>query len=115
MRAGTEAGLVHMTRDGGKNWTNTTPKQMAEWSLVSIIDASTFDPGVAYMAVDRHRLDDNRPYIYKTADFGRSWTEIVAGLTATEFVHVVRQDPKRKGLLYAGTENGVYVSFDDGA
>jgi hypothetical protein len=81
---------------------------------VSMIDASTFDLGTAYMAVDRHRLDDDHAYIYKTTDFGKTWTEAIHGLPANVYVHVVKQDPKRKGLLYAGTDNGVYVSFDDG-
>ncbi len=113
--AGSDDGLVHITRDGGKNWADITPKQMPEWSLVSMIDASPFDAGTAYMAVDRHRLDDDRPYIYKTTDFGKTWSEAVHGLPANNYVHAVRQDPKRKGLLYAGTDNGVFVSFDDGS
>jgi photosystem II stability/assembly factor-like uncharacterized protein len=113
--AGTDDGLVQLTRDGGKTWTNVTPKEMPEWSLVSIVDASPHDAATAYIAVDRHELDDFRPYIYRTRDFGRTWTKITAGIADDTFVRAVREDPKRKGLLYAGTETGVYVSFDDGA
>jgi hypothetical protein len=113
--AGTDDGLVHLTRDGGKNWENITPRELPKWSLISRIEASTFDPAVAFIAVDRHELDDFKPYIYKTEDFGRTWRPIVTGLPKNTFVRVVREDPKRKGLLYAGTETGVYVSFNDGA
>jgi photosystem II stability/assembly factor-like uncharacterized protein len=112
---GTDDGLVHITRDGGKNWTNITPKELPEWSLISMVEASTFDTGTAYIAVDRHELDDFGPYIYKTGDFGQSWKKITNGLPGNTFVRVVREDPKRKGLLYAGTETGIFVSFDDGA
>jgi photosystem II stability/assembly factor-like uncharacterized protein len=115
--AGTDDGLIHITRDGGKNWTNVTPsnKLLPEWSLISLIDASPHDAGTAYAAVDRHKNDDLRPYIYKTSDFGKTWTKIVNGIPDGAYVHAVRQDPKNKNLLYAGTELGVYVSFDDGA
>ena len=112
---GSDDGLVHVTRDGGATWTNVTPREMPEWATVSLIDPSPRTPGAAYMAVDRHRMDDFHPYIYKTADYGKTWTRIVGGLPATAFVHAVREDPKRKGLLFAGTESGVFVSFDDGA
>jgi photosystem II stability/assembly factor-like uncharacterized protein len=112
---GTDDGLVHITRDGGKNWTNITPKEIPEWSLISMVEASTFDAGMAYLAVDRHELDDFGPYIYKTEDFGKNWKKITNGLPENTFVRVVREDPKRKGLLYAGTETGIFVSFDDGA
>ncbi len=112
--AGSDDGLVHITRDGGKNWTEVTPKEMPEWSLVSLIEASPHDAGTAYLAIDRHRLDDLRPYIYKTADFGKTWAKITNGIPENSVVHAVREDPKKKGLLYAGTESGVMVSFDDG-
>ncbi len=112
---GTDDGLVHITRDGGKNWTNITPKEMPQWSLISMVEASTFDAGTAYLAVDRHELDDFGPYIYKTDDFGKTWKKITEGLPGNTFVRVVREDPKRRGLLYAGTETGVFVSFDNGA
>jgi len=112
--AGTDDGLVHITKNGGESWENITPKQIPKWSLISMIELSTFDPATAYLAVDRHELDDFRPYIYKTADFGKTWRKIVDGLPQSTFVRVVREDPKRKGLLYAGTETGVFVSFDDG-
>ncbi len=112
--AGTDDGLVQITRDGGKNWANVTPKELAEWSRISQIDASVHNAGTAYVAVDRHQLDDLRPYIYKTSDYGKTWTKIVAGIPENTFVRVVREDPKRAGLLYAGTETGVFVSFNDG-
>lgn len=112
--AGTDDGLVHITRDGGKNWQNITPKELTAWSKVSLIEASHFDAGTAYMAVNRFRLDDLRPYIYRTRDFGKSWQAIVKGLPGNAPVNAVREDPARKGLLFAATENAVYVSFDDG-
>jgi photosystem II stability/assembly factor-like uncharacterized protein len=113
--AGTDDGLIHITRDGGKNWTNVTPKDLPEWSRISQIDASPHDAGTAYVAVDRHQLDDLRPYVYKTSDYGKTWTKLSKGIPETTFVRAVREDPKKKGLLYAGTETGVYVSFNDGA
>jgi len=112
---GTDDGLVHITKDGGKKWENITPKEMPKWSLISSIEPSRFDPAAAYLAVDRHELDDFKPYIYKTDNFGQSWKLIVNGLPQNTFVRVVREDPKRKGLLYCGTETGVFVSFDDGS
>ncbi len=113
--AGTDDGLVHITRDGGKNWTNVTPKELPEWSRISLIDASPHDAGTAYVAVDRHQLDDLHPYIYKTSDYGKTWTKITKGIAENTFVRAVREDPKKRGLLYAGTETGVYVSVNDGA
>jgi photosystem II stability/assembly factor-like uncharacterized protein len=113
--AGTDDGLIHITRDSGGHWDNVTPKAMPEWGTVSMIDASPTDSGTAYVAVERHRIDDLTPYIFKTSDFGKTWTSITKGIPADVYVHAVRVDPKRKGLLYAGTEHGMYVSFDDGA
>jgi photosystem II stability/assembly factor-like uncharacterized protein len=112
--AGSDDGLMHVTRDGGKNWENVTPKDLPDFSRVSIIDASAHDPSTAYFAAKRYQLDDRAPYIYRTHDFGKSWTRIVKGIRSGDYVHVVREDPKRKGLLFAGTEHGMYVSFDDG-
>jgi photosystem II stability/assembly factor-like uncharacterized protein len=112
---GTDDGLIQLTRDEGKSWTNVTPKDMPEWSRISQIDPSPFDPGTAYVAVDRHQFDDLKPYIYKTADYGKNWTKLGQGIPDRTFVRVVREDPKKRGLLYAGTEEGVYVSFNDGA
>ncbi|MBV9624879.1 MAG: glycosyl hydrolase [Acidobacteria bacterium] len=114
--AGTDDGLIQLTQDGGQHWTNVTPSNriLPEWSLLSLIDASPHDAGTAFAAVDRHKNDDLRPYIYRTDDFGKSWTKITSGIPDGAFVHAVRQDPKSKNLLYAGTELGVYVSFDDG-
>jgi len=115
--AGTDDGLIQITRDEGKNWTNVTPKNvdLAEWSRISLIEASPHDAGAAYVAVDRHQNDDLAPYIYKTSDYGATWTRITTGIPDEVFVRAVREDPKKKGLLYAGTERGVFVSFDDGA
>jgi photosystem II stability/assembly factor-like uncharacterized protein len=112
---GTDDGLIQLTRDEGKSWTNVTPKDMPEWSRVSQIDASPLDAGTAYVAVDRHQNDDLKPYIYKTSDYGQIWTKLTNGIPEGSFVRAVREDPKKRGLLYAGTENGVYVSFNDGA
>lgn len=114
--AGTDDGLIQLTQDGGKHWSNVTPSNriLPEWSLISLIEASPHDAGTAYVAVDRHKNDDLRAYIYKTSDFGKSWTKIANGIPDGAFVHAVRQDPVNKNLLYAGTELGVYVSFDDG-
>lgn len=111
---GSDDGLVQLTRDDGAHWTNVTPKGLPEWSMISIIEASPFDEETAYVAVDDHKLDDFKPYIYKTADYGKSWTQIANGIPEGAYVHSVREDPKRKGLLFAGTETGVYVSFNDG-
>jgi len=112
---GTDDGLIQLTQDEGKTWTNITPKDMPEWSRISQIDASTHDAGTAYVAVDRHQFDDLHPYIYKTSDYGKTWTKLGQGIPDNAFVRVVREDPKKRGLLYAGTETGVYVSFNDGA
>jgi len=111
---GTDDGLIHITRNGGNSWQDITPKQMPKWSLISMIDTSTFGAGRAFIAVDRHELDDFSPYIYKTDNFGMAWKKITNGLPENTFVRVVREDPERKGLLYAGTETGVFVSFNSG-
>jgi photosystem II stability/assembly factor-like uncharacterized protein len=112
--AGSDDGLVQVTRDGGKTWTNVTPKEMPEFGRVSIIDASAFDAGTAYVAVKRPLLGDMAPYVFRTHDFGKTWTKIVSGIGPAEYVHAVREDPTRKGLLYAGTQDGFYISYDDG-
>ena len=112
--AGTDDGLVHLTRDGGQKWENVTPKAMPEWGTVSMIEASPSEAGTAYMAVERHKMDDFAPYVFKTTDFGKSWTKLVNGLPANDYVHAVRVDPNHAGLLFAGTEQGVYISWDDG-
>jgi photosystem II stability/assembly factor-like uncharacterized protein len=112
--AGSDDGLVHVTRDGGKSWTNATPKEMPDFGRVSIIDASSFDPATAYVAVKKPLLEDFNPYIFRTHDYGKTWTKIVSGLSPVDYVHSVREDPTRRGLLYAGTQHGFYVSYDDG-
>jgi photosystem II stability/assembly factor-like uncharacterized protein len=112
---GTDDGLIQITRDEGKNWSNITPKDLPEWSRISQIEASPHDAGTAYVAADRHQSDDLKPYIYKTSNYGQSWTKLTNGIPDGSFVRAVREDPKKRGLLYAATENGVYVSFNDGA
>jgi photosystem II stability/assembly factor-like uncharacterized protein len=112
--AGTDDGLIHRTTDGGKNWTDVTPKQLKPWQKVAILDASHFDKNTAYAAINTLRLDDLRPHIYRTRDGGASWAEITRGIPENENTDVVREDPLRKGLLFAGTERAVHVSFDDG-
>lgn len=112
--AGTDDGLVQLTSDGGQHWNNVTPKDMPEWSMVSIVEPSHFDAASAYIAVDRHKFDDSRPMIFRTHDSGKTWTMIANGIPEGSYVRSVREDPKRKGLLFAGTETGVYFSVDDG-
>ena len=112
--AGTDDGLIHTTADGGVTWKDVTPPSLTPWAKVSIIDAGRFDPLTAYAAINTLRLDDLRPHIFKTHDAGKSWTEIVAGIPNGETVNAVREDPKKKGLLFASTERAVYVSIDDG-
>ena len=116
--AGTDDGLVWRTQDGGQHWQDATPPSVGPWSKIGVVEASHFDPATAYLAVDRHRLDDQAPYVLRTTDGGRNWSPIVAGLgdaAGSNSVNVVREDPVRRGLLYAGTESGAYLSFDDGA
>jgi len=112
--AGTDDGLVHVTRDDAKTWQNVTPKGMPEWIRVNAIDVSAKDKGTAYVAATMYQFDDFHPYLYKTSDYGKSWKRIDGGIPAGAFTRVVREDPERDGLLYCGTERGLYVSFDDG-
>jgi photosystem II stability/assembly factor-like uncharacterized protein len=112
--AGSDDGLIHVTRNDGKEWVNVTPKDLPEWSRISLIEASPFDAGSAYVAVDRHELDDFAPIVLKTEDYGKTWKRIEGDLPAGAFVRSVRSDTKRKGLLFAGTERGVFYSQDDG-
>jgi photosystem II stability/assembly factor-like uncharacterized protein len=112
---GTDDGIVRMTGDGGKFWTDVTPKDVPHWAKVSTVEPSAIEPGVAYIAVDNHRQDDFRPLVYRTRDSGASWSPVVNGLPADHFVSVVRPDPVKAGLLYAGTDIGAYYSIDDGA
>ena len=115
--AGSDDGLVHVTQDGGQTWTNVTSalRGVPEWGTVSMIEPSPFDAGTAYVVIDAHRLDDMRPYLFKTADFGKTWTRLDGRLAADVYLHVVREDPRRQGLLYLGTERGVLFSADAGA
>jgi hypothetical protein len=111
---GTDDGLVQLTRDGGKTWSNVTPKGLPE-SLINMIEPSPHDRATAYVAVSRHKWNDNTPHVYRTTDYGATWTRLVTGLPEGEVVRVVREDPTRRNLLYAGTETGAWVSFDGGA
>ncbi len=111
---GTDDGLIHLTRDGGRTWTNVTPPQLMPWAKVSILEASHFDLNTAYAAINTLRLDDLRPYIYRTRDGGRNWTLITQGLPDGAPVNAVKEDTQRRGLLFAGSERAVHVSFDDG-
>jgi hypothetical protein len=117
--AGTNDGLVQITRDGGRNWTNVTKNipNMLAWGTVSNIDASRYNAGTAYLTVDGHQVNNRDPFIYKTTDFGQTWKAITNGIphSMLSYAHCVREDPVRQGLLYVGTENGLYVSYDDGA
>lgn len=111
---GSDDGLIHLTQDGGENWSNITPKQLPEWTMINSIEPSPFDPGTCYVAGTRYKLGDYTPYLYKTTDYGVNWKTITKGIAKEDFTRVVRADPKQKGLLYAGTEHGIYVSYDDG-
>ena len=111
---GTDDSTVQMTRDGGKNWENVSPKDLQEWTTISSIEVSPHDRGTAYLAANRYKLSDRAPYFYKTTDYGRTWQKITNGIRDEDIARVIREDPVRPGLLYAGTETGVYVSFDAG-
>ena len=111
---GSDDGLIHLSRDGGKNWKNVTPPDLPEWSRINSIEVHPTIKGGLYVAATRYQHDDFRPYLYKTTDYGRTWTRITQGIADNHFTRVIRADPKRPGLLYAGTENGMYISFDDG-
>lgn len=112
---GSDDGLIHVSKDGGANWENVTPTGMPEWNMINSIEPSAFDEGTCYVAATKYKLGDFAPYLYKTTDYGQTWKKITNGIPAEHFTRVLREDPKRKGLLYAGTETGMYISFDDGA
>jgi len=112
--AGSDDGLVHISRDNGQSWRNATPSALPEWTLISILEASPHDAATAYIAATRYKFDDFSPYLFKTNDYGASWTRITTGLPNHVYTRTIREDPTRRGLLYAGTETGVFVSFDDG-
>ncbi|WP_378184218.1 glycosyl hydrolase [Aquimarina sp. SS2-1] len=111
---GSDDGLVHISKDGGQNWSNVTPKGIPEWTMINSIEPSSFDEGTCYIAGTRYKSGDFAPYLYKTTNYGQSWTKITTGIDNEHFTRVLRADPKRKGLLYAGTETGMYISFNDG-
>lgn len=113
--AGSDDGLVHISKDNGETWTNVTPSDLPEWTMISMIETSPHDPATCYIAGTRYKLDDYAPYLYKTSDYGQSWTRIDSGIPDQDFTRVIRCDPERAGLLFAGTETGLYISFDDGA
>jgi photosystem II stability/assembly factor-like uncharacterized protein len=113
--AGSDDGYVQVSEDAGRTWSNRTPRDLPEFALISIIDPSPHEPGAAYVAATRYKLSDHTPYLYKTSDYGKTWTRITNGIRPTDFTRVIREDPGRRGLLYAGTETTVYVSFDDGS
>ncbi len=112
--AGSDDGLVHISKDGGKSWTNITPKGFPDWTMVSMLEPSAHAPATCYMAATRYKLDDYEPYLFKTTDYGKTWTRIDKGIERDHFTRAIREDPKREGLLYAGTETGLYISFDGG-
>ena len=112
---GSDDGLIHITSDGGKNWKNVTPKNMPEWMMINSIEINPFEKGGVYVAGTKYKSGDFKPYLFMTTDYGASWKKITNGISNNHFTRVVRADPKRKGLLYAGTENGIYISFDNGA
>ncbi|MEM9650432.1 MAG: glycosyl hydrolase, partial [Bacteroidota bacterium] len=111
---GSDDGLIHVSKDGGANWENVTPANLPEWSMINSVEPSAFDEGTCYVAATRYKLGDFRPYLYKTTDYGQTWTKITTGINSEHFTRALREDPKRKGLLYAGTETGMYISFNDG-
>jgi photosystem II stability/assembly factor-like uncharacterized protein len=112
--AGSDDGLIHISRDGGKSWHNVTPPDLPEWAMISIIEPSPHDAATAYVAATCYKSDDTHPYLYRTADYGATWTRITGGIAEDEFTRVIRADPARLGLLYCGTERGLLISFDDG-
>ena len=111
---GSDDGLIHLTQNGGQSWENVTPKGMPEWMMINSIEPSAFDAGTCYVAGTKYKTGDFSPYLYKTTDYGKSWSKITNGINPEHFTRVLRQDPKQKGLLYVGTETGMYVSFNDG-
>ena len=112
--AGSDDGLVHISRDGGANWQNVTPPDLEEWTRVDMIEVSPHDPATAYLAGTRYKFDDNRPFLFKTTDYGATWESITSNLPQDDFTRCIREDTERQGLLFVGTELGIYVSYDDG-
>ena len=114
MWVGSDDGLIHLTKDGGNNWDNVTPSNMPKWLMINSIEPSPFDPAVCYVAGTLYKTGDFKPYLYKTSDYGKTWSLITNGIKSEHFTRVLRADPEKKGILYAGTESGMYISFDDG-
>ena len=114
MWVGSDDGLIHLTKDGGNNWENVTPSNMPKWLMINSIEPSPFDPAVCYVAGTLYKTGDFKPYLYKTSDYGKTWSLITNGIKSEHFTRVLRADPEKKGILYAGTESGMYISFDDG-
>ena len=114
MWVGSDDGLIHLTKDGGNNWENVTPSNMPKWLMINSIEPSPFDPAVCYVAGTLYKTGDFKPYLYKTSDYGKTWSIITNGIKSEHFTRVLRADPEKKGILYAGTESGMYISFDDG-
>jgi photosystem II stability/assembly factor-like uncharacterized protein len=112
---GTDDGLIQLSKDSGRTWEDVTPKDLPEWTLISMIEVSPHEPATVYVAATRYKLDDTRPYLYKTRDYGKTWELITNGIPEHDFTRVIREDPARRGLLYAGTETGIYIAFDEGA
>ena len=112
--AGTDDGLIYVSKNDGKSWDNITPSGLPKFTMVSCIEPSSYNPGVAYVAATGYKNDDNTPFLYKTSNYGKDWELIVTGIPEEDFTRVIREDPSKKGLLYAGTETGVYISLDDG-
>ena len=114
MWVGSDDGLIHLTKDGGNNWENVTPSNMPKWLMINSIEPSPFDPAICYVAGTLYKTGDFKPYLYKTSDYGKTWSIITNGIKSEHFTRVLRADPEKKGILYAGTESGMYISFDDG-
>ena len=111
---GSDDGLIHVTKNGGESWSNVTPKNLPDWTMINSIEPSAFDAGTCYVAGTKYKTGDFKPYLYKTTDYGKSWSKITNGIHEEHFTRVLREDPANKNILYAGTETGMYISFNAG-